>query len=388
MNSKSETILLGKSRIRIIKDSTGGLQRFCLNDICSFLGKNLASYGHNAPLICPTSVRLPFKNGGRRMWSISLTEISALAKTISIKKPELQPRCIELEKWAQELSQAQTTISKPKQEVTEESETSSNEPLVTFSYHEKFPVSFRVQKKHIWINATQMTHGFNRQPKMWLQLKSTERLRQEMAAEGVTSSYDQQIITLRGRTLGATWIEVPLALNLAHWLEPQFSAWCRQRILEIIPEYELPKEVVEIPAPKTRRDAKHTAQYQVPQSFSEALKLAAELQMCIEQNEHKVAFYDDLIENRDWFSITRIADEVQTTAHQLNRFLEDNGVARHDGKQWVAREQYRRLQVEVPYMWHNKRGKVYKCGSTMRWNQEGREYIIKLWRSQNPHRHE
>lgn len=388
MNSKSETISLGKCRVRVLRDSTGGLQRLCLNDVCAFLGKNLASYGYNAPLFCPTSVRLPFKVGGRRLWSISLPEISTLAQTISAKKPELESRCRELEKWALELSKSQALVPASHTGQKPKPETIDKDAPASFNYQDKFPVSFRVQEKRIWINATQMTHGFKRHPKMWLQLKFTKQLRQELAAQGITGPYDSQVITARGRSLGATWIEAPLALNLAYWLDPKFSAWCRQRILEVMPEYELPDISVENQEPKAQRTAKRPEQFPVPRTFSEALKLAAELQGRLEQNEHKVAFYDDLIENRDWFSITRIADELQTTPHQLNRFLEDNNVSRYDGKHWVAREQYRRLQVEVPYMWHNKRGKVYKCGSTLRWNQEGREYIIKLWRAQNPLRHE
>nr|DAL26526.1 MAG TPA_asm: antirepressor protein [Caudoviricetes sp.] len=383
MNNKNETIKLGRSLIRVIRDSTGGVQRLNLGDLCSFLSKDLVKPRKNAFHLCPTSVKMPFRLGGRRAFSVTVAEIQTLTDAVCSERPELESRCREMEKWAMALNQPKTAPEQP--EVP-------GGP-VTYVYRNHIPISFRVMDGRMMVNATQMTKGYMRQPLEWFRLKETSRLRQDLAAEGLTAPYEHQIITTRGRNNGATWIEAPLALELALWLDAELMPWCKERMLEIDPDYKLPSEpfhrtVAKIERPHPKQAAKSKEKFTVPKTFSEALMLAAELQGRIERDGHKIAFYEDLIENRDWFSTTRLAEELRTTAHQLNCFLQEWDVCRYIDKQWIACPQYKHLQVDVPYMGRNKRGKYYKCGSAPRWNQEGREYIIKLWRSHNRQEHE
>lgn len=373
MNSKCETVSLDKRHIRIIRDSRGGIQRFCLNDLCAFLGLDSVRSNHDATKLCPKAVKLPFKLNGHRLWSITTADVKTLIVVLRNENPGSELRCLRLEKWIEGLSNP------------EQNQAASTTP-VSFDYGDGIPISFRTIDGRIMVNATQLSKCFNHQPIEWLRLKDTIRLRKELAEAGKTSCVEQQIVTVRGRTSGATWIEAPLALELASWLSPELAQWCRECIRKITsdrpvedePADTLPSAILPVKIDK----------FPVPKTFSEALQLAADLQEQLEQNEPKVAFYEDQIEHRESFSTTRLADELRITAQQLNRFLEKHGVCRREMKQWIACGEYRRYQTVVPYMFHNKRGKVYQCGSALRWNQAGREFIIDLWKIHHPSNHE
>ena len=94
-----------------------------------------------------------------------------------------------------------------------------------------------------------------------------------------------------------------------------------------------------------------------------AKELIRELRKVVHDSMPKIVFYEEFIENRDWFKSTRIADEL--------------GIS----------PSCRAWQCDVPYTWENSRGKVYTFGSTKRWTQAGRECIIELWRKKNPEYH-
>ncbi len=98
----------------------------------------------------------------------------------------------------------------------------------------------------------------------------------------------------------------------------------------------------------------------------------------------KIVFYEEFIENRDWFKSTRIADELGISPRQLHQFLAEEGICKYEKRQWVVFPSCRAWQCDVPYTWENSRGKVYTFGSTKRWTQAGRECIIELWRKRNP----
>lgn len=254
---------------------------------------------------------------------------------------------------------------------------------IVFTYREKFPISFKASGGRTMINATQMAQSFGKLPSVWLRLVSTDEFRHNLVKRGESSSYESQVITTKGRNNNATWIEQSLAVEFARWLSPEFSKWCNDRVSEL-----LTQGSVSIKQPPV-----HSSQYPVPTTFKEALLLAAQQQEEIErqreiikENSHKVAFYEQYIENRDWFRSSRIADELSITTFQLHTFLAENGVCEHDKakKRWVALPAFRALQCDVPYYWENKQGKTYAFGSTKRWTQGGREYIIDLWYEKHP----
>ena len=70
------------------------------------------------------------------------------------------------------------------------------------------------------VNATQITQPYGHFPSDWLRVAATDNLRRRLAQNNITDRYEFQILTSRGRGIGATWIEAPLRTALARWVDP------------------------------------------------------------------------------------------------------------------------------------------------------------------------
>jgi phage antirepressor YoqD-like protein len=250
---------------------------------------------------------------------------------------------------------------------------------ITFTFHGQ-PVSFMTGNCKTYFNATQMAKGFGKSPREWLFLAGTARLRQSLVRQGKSKSMEEQIITVRG-SMGATWVEYGLGLEFARWLSPEFSLWCNERIRELVSQGYAAID------PYLNNNGK----YPVPASFREALQLALAQQEEIERQQQKieddrpkVAFYDDFIENRDFFKSSIIAEELRITTVQLHRFLTEERICRYERKQYVVYPAYAPLQCDFPYLWTNKSGKTYAYSHTKRWTKTGREYILELYKAKYP----
>lgn len=66
-------------------------------------------------------------------------------------------------------------------------------------------------------------------------------------------------------------------------------------------------------------------QFNIPQTLPEALQLAADLALKIEQDKPKIAVYEMLADRRCDVSTTIVAKELGTTAIKLNKFLREIG---------------------------------------------------------------
>lgn len=64
----------------------------------------------------------------------------------------------------------------------------------------------------------------------------------------------------------------------------------------------------------------------IPQSFSEALLLAGELQKQIEQDAPKVAHYDNVVNRRGLLNATQVAQKLHMSAVAMNKVLAEIGV--------------------------------------------------------------
>lgn len=103
----------------------------------------------------------------------------------------------------------------------------------------------------------------------------------------------------------------------------------------------------------------------------------------IEEDKPKVEFYNEMIENRDYFTISSIAIELKVTAASLNKFLLDTGWFTKKFSIIIADDEHKSWQCDVPYYQTKKDGTKYVMTSLVRWSKEGRENIIKLWKSNN-----
>tara|TARA_R110002051_G_scaffold325582_2_gene429089 strand:- start:25866 stop:26528 length:663 start_codon:yes stop_codon:yes gene_type:complete len=65
---------------------------------------------------------------------------------------------------------------------------------------------------------------------------------------------------------------------------------------------------------------------QIPQSFAEALQLAANQALQIEQNAPKVAHYDKVVDRHTLLTATQVGQKIGLSAVMLNRVLDEIGV--------------------------------------------------------------
>lgn len=65
---------------------------------------------------------------------------------------------------------------------------------------------------------------------------------------------------------------------------------------------------------------------QVPQSFAEALQLAADQALQIEQDAPKVAHYNKVVDRRTLLTATQVGQKIGLSAVMLNRVLDEIGV--------------------------------------------------------------
>ena len=311
--------------IRVSRDHSGHLH-ICAMDVCNILKRSELLEDGAIARICPTALRISFRKNGREQWSFRPVDMRRLLRMVC--KETIIPRDIldELEAWGNQLLE---------QESDDRHVAARNDIILHFK--EGFPVTFRRIGDKLMINATQITMHFGKIPSEWLRIASTDMLRRELAGNGRTGKYESQIFTTRGRGHGATWLESPLVIPLARWVAPE--------------------------------------------------DLIRELRKVVRDSMPKIVFYEEFIENREWFKSTRIADELGISPRQLHQFLAEEGICKYEKRQWVVFPSCRAWQCDVPYTWENSRGKVYTFGSTKRWTQAGRECIIELWRKKNPEYH-
>lgn len=141
----------------------------------------------------------------------------------------------------------------------------------------------------------------------------------------------------------------------------------------------------------------HREQYQVPQSFAEALMLAAKQQEKIEQqqlalkskNEEivqlsatitemqpKVSYVDTILSSKETVTTTQIAQDYGQSAKAFNILLRNFGVQRKVGGQWILYAKYLPcgyVQSETVSITHRDGS----AGSVMhtKWTQKGRLFL-------------
>ncbi|PAT64070.1 phage antirepressor KilAC domain-containing protein [Psychrobacter sp. JB193] len=64
----------------------------------------------------------------------------------------------------------------------------------------------------------------------------------------------------------------------------------------------------------------------IPQSFAEALQLAANQALQIEQNAPKVLHYDNVVERKGLLNATQVAQKLRLSAVAMNKILDELGV--------------------------------------------------------------
>lgn len=375
---KSNTVMCGEYPMRVLFNEDKTLAWINLYDLCKALGREEMVASKEAIRLCPSAIQIPFRKKGREMWAVSPYDVYKLMRPMRRENPIAAKHCTAVEAWLNELlEEAAIQAAQP---------TLPAQQDVVFNYQDH-PISFRAANGRVMINATQMAKGFNILPAEILRKAEFIRYRQHLVDTGVSESLDSQIFTTRGRNNGATWVEEALATEFARQLSPEFSQWCNSKIHELMTHGYATID--------TRPDTvvqSSTENLPMPQNLDDARKLILAQRLEIKQqqeeiavNRFKVDFYDNLIEGRDFFTTTWLAQELNTTPRMVHQFLAEKGICKFEKNQWVAFNPYRAWQIDIPYYWNNLRtGKCIPAGTRKRWSQVGREQIIELWNEQPP----
>lgn len=378
---KCSTILCGEYPIRVLFNDDRTLAWINLHDLCKVLGHDELTTSKEVLRQLPSSIQIPFRKNGREMWAISPYDVYRLLRPIRRENPIAAGNCNKVETWLNELLEEAAIQSARAMRQQERAED------VVFNYR-NHPISFRAANNKMMINATQMARSFGILPSEILRKAEFVRYRQLLVDKGVSENLDSQIFTTRGRNNGATWIAEELAMEFARHLSPEFSAWCNNKINELMTRGYVTLEDNPPQEPDT------TECLPIPQNLDDAQKLILaqrheirEQRLRIDADAYKVKFYDNLIEGRDFYSTTWLAQELNTTPRQLHQFLAEKGICKFSKNQWVAFMPYRQWQIDMPYYWNNTRtGKCYAAGTRKRWSKAGRAHILELWGKEPPKR--
>lgn len=131
----------------------------------------------------------------------------------------------------------------------------------------------------------------------------------------------------------------------------------------------------------------------VPNSFAQALKLAYEQQLKIEQLENenkekdiqiiemkpKVTYYDLILQSKDVVPITVIAKDYGMSVKKFNQLLNENKIQFKSGTTWVLYNKYSSNGYTATKT-HNYMHESGEVGSAINtyWTQKGRKFIYDI----------
>lgn len=121
-------------------------------------------------------------------------------------------------------------------------------------------------------------------------------------------------------------------------------------------------------------------QYQIPQTYGEALQLAADQAKVIEQQQPKVDYFDSQMHNPGLMTVTEIAKDYGMSAREFNQLLHKYGIQFKQGKHWVLYHKYDGkgyTQYEA-FAYNDNKG----VHNNLKWTQKGRKFIYDILKEQ------
>lgn len=130
--------------------------------------------------------------------------------------------------------------------------------------------------------------------------------------------------------------------------------------------------------PSIRKTGKYEAQpkYEVPQSFAEALQLAADQARELDVTRPKANYFDLQMKNPGLLTTTVIAKEHGMTAHKLNMFLNKHHIIFKRGKTWMLYKEYENQGFCDYEHWSNQENE--DVTPLLKWTQKGEKLIHDL----------
>ena len=173
----------------------------------------------------------------------------------------------------------------------------------TFNY-EGSAITFQ-SGNGVMVNATEMAKPFGKSARGWLRNQQSEEFINELAALRNCNATDLVVVKNGGNNFG-TWMHEDVALEFARWLSPKFAIWCNDRIKELLT---------------------NGVAYNIPQTYADALALAAEQAKALEQQaaqlqeanatiesqnetiaeqKPKADYYDEVLQQQNTYTFTDI----------------------------------------------------------------------------------
>ena len=110
----------------------------------------------------------------------------------------------------------------------------------------------------------------------------------------------------------------------------------------------------------------------LPSSFAEALKLAYEQQLLIEQQQPKVEYYDTVLKSDKLLTTSQIGKDLGMSARKLNEILNDLGIIYKQSNTWMFFSEH---QDKVPEYADYVIGENFQ---QLKWTEKGRKWILSL----------
>lgn len=228
----------------------------------------------------------------------------------------------------------------------------------------------------VLINLTEMARSFPR--KNLAQILSSVEIQEYISALAEIQNYiSTDLLQVRKGgdiTKQGTWAHKKVALRVAQKLSPEFAVWVDTKIDELLTTGSAPK---------------------VPQTFAEALRLAADVaeqneilrieteaqQKQISKLEPKARYTDEVLQSASTFTTTQMADDLGMTARSLNLKLQSLKIQYKQSDQWHLTALYKDKGYTDIRVAKYKEGDNTMTSQSMVWTETGRLFLSNLQKS-------
>lgn len=248
-------------------------------------------------------------------------------------------------------------------------------------------VAFYKKEGILYLNATQMSQCFNRQPSDWTKNQQTATFINELAEMRNLRSADLVRVIKGGnnQTQQGTWMHEDVAIEFARWLSPKFAIWCNDRIKELA-QYGFTatphtlEQMINNPDLVIGMAQKLKEEINLRERTQRQLELSNQT---IQRQATKVQYYDRILDSSGLISTTLIAKDLGMSANTLNRKLNKKGIIRKAQGVWVpsAKYQNKGYMRSKSYPVTTETGE-HKTAIHYYWTEKGREFLFGLFNEQ------
>jgi len=269
------------------------------------------------------------------------------------------------------------------------------EAIQIFNYNNA-NITFKGENGVAYVNATEMSKAFGKQPSDWTKLKSSSNFLAELSVVRKIPRTDL-ITVLQGGNVQGTWMHEDVALEFSRWLSPAFAIWCNDRIKELL-KYGMtatPEKLEDILTNpdlliglatelKKEREAKALLESEIRVKESE-LSLKEEIIEIQDKNLKAIApkaeYVDQVLLAKETYAITRIAQELGMSAVRLNQKLAEKKVIRKVDGQWILFQPYLgKGYTKAHTVTYQKSDGTTGTNTTTVWTEQGRKFIHDLFK--------